>query len=351
MRNRLWLVTALSLASLTHADLRGQGSIVTPVQYATVPGPSSYTGAWHYTDRTQQIHGDLRNQNFTVNSIAWRRSAYPGTDPNSISRTIEIEFFAGEGDMNAAGANFVANYTTARTNVVLRKYITLPDFTQFQGAPSQFTFIVPFDQPLPYTGALDFVWEVIVWNNNVNSNYLVDACAGIVSLPGQVTYVGAGCTATGRILPMVETVSIDALLGPDRLVLEAFCANTPISAACALLIGATNPSLSFPSICTTLHTDALVAFQGTTSTLGSFGIGPLSFAHQSALVGQKLWLQFIAADAGYPFPFVLSNGASVEVPEVPPALPLVKLVRAPQQPTASVGFVYPYRGQIVRLGY
>ena len=330
--------------------LPGQGSIVTPVQYAAAAGPSSYTGAWHSTDRSQQIHGDLRNQVLALKSIAWRRSAYPVADPSSFSRTIDAEFFAGEGDMNAAGVTFLANYQGPRTSVVARKPMSLPDWSQFQGSPAQFTFVVPFDQPFSYSGASDLVWEVIVWSNTGNSNYLADACAGILSLPGTVQYVGSGCLATGRTLPVVETVSIDAMRNPDRLLLEAICSNVPVASPTALLIGATDPNLSVPGLCAAVRTDALIGILGTSSAFGQLAIGPLSFAHQGSLVGQKLWMQFISNDAGQQIPYVLSNGASVEVPALPPPLPLVKLVRAAQQPWSTTGAVVPFLGQIVRFG-
>lgn len=340
----------LLVPALFTTSLAAQASVVTPVQYASVAGPSSYTGAWHFTDRSQQIHADLRNQNLVLKSIAWRRSAYPATDPNSVSRTIDAEFFAGEGDMNAAGVNFLANYQSPRVNVVTRKSISLPDWTLYQGAPAQFTFVVPFDQPYTYSGTNDLVWEVIVWANSGNSNYLTDACAGILSLPGTVQYVGTGCVATGRSLPVVETVSVESMLGPDRLVLTALCGNLPGTTPAALMVGASDPDQTVPGLCAKVHSDALVFVQGTSTALGGYSVGPLTFSHVPALVGQKLWLQFLATDMGQSFPVVVSNGASVEIPNLPPPLPLVKLVRAAQQPTSAVGLVYSYLGQIVRFG-
>ena len=341
----------LAAALAAPLALPAQGFVVSPTQYQNVAGPSSYAGCWYYTDHSQQVHGDLRTQPLSIKSLAFRRAAITTTDPSGVARTVDAELFCGEGDMATAGTAFAGNYQGTPANVVQRKSLSLPDWTLYAGSPAPFDFVVPFDQPFTYTASSDFVWEVVVWSNTVSGSYLADACSGVPTLPGQVGYTGLGCQVAGHALRMVLTASLESIGSSSLVSLQATCANAPLSANAALLLGVSDPALSDPIVCASLHSDGLVSINGMTDALGAIAFGPLQAPHTPQLVGQVLYSQVIAADPAQPgVPFALSNGAWTQVPDLPPPLPLVKLIRAQQMPSATHGQVYAYRGQIVRLG-
>jgi hypothetical protein len=173
-----------------------------------------------------------------------------------------------------------------------------------------------FDTPWIYNGADDFVWEVRYssgMNSATGSDFGNDFQLGVAASSASTTTagvaIGTGCLATGRIATMSMTGSMTTYV--DRFNLMVNTANAPANAASALWIDFTDPNLTLPGICATLHSlGALQVGLGSSNANGDVSL-VIDLGKSPAFIHTTLFLQTLSLDAGQPgVPVSLSNGRS-----------------------------------------
>jgi hypothetical protein len=117
-----------------------------------------------------------------------------------------------------------------------------------------------------------------------------------------------------------------------------------------ILLGATNPDLPLPGVCTRLHSDGAVALAGTANPAGAFSTGTLTTTFQNAFANVTLYGQAWCADPGQAgLPFAGSQGVAVTVADLPARITRVwadDVLAATGTRSESYDF-----GLVVRFGY
>lgn len=284
-------------------------SPVSPAARATSPGntfsavPFSSGGPIRY----QELHSGLP-ANLTVRGLSWRQNDGSGTF--SGTRALDMELAMGRTvRADIVRFNFQSNYSAGRTVVLARRTVNFgPQGTAASPAPFQGMSVV-FDAPFVFTsGSLG--WDAKIYaSSGAGSFAAADAEAAPQGI-GTDRRIGNGCTATGNQDPMsLDTLSVASGFGTFW---GTFVRAAPANAPLVLALGASNPNLPVPGLCTNLHTDLLTTLgMGSTDSTGTFAAsGSAVFMVQRTFAGQSLFAQAFAFDAAssHAIPLLGSNG-------------------------------------------
>jgi hypothetical protein len=311
------------VAFLAAAPLVAQNTIVSPAFGTAAEGSSQNNFPWNSTvlRRYMQIHDDIGGSPKVISKISFRVAE--GISTFTGTRTYDMELFMGHGPAYPNWSfTFANNYIGAPTQVLTRQSITFgPQGTAVTPGPNPFTANMDLVLPVPfvYDGVRSLVWEAVLHGvTTVGGFSIMDADTSSITIGSAGTVSGTGCIATGRTAAMTHSVSHADMGG---LYLANFTvANGPSSAPVLLSIGATNPNLAVPGLCSNLLTDLFqVLLIGTTNAAGAITSDTPS---QSAIVagntfgGAVLFTQAHALDLARPDPIPLtnSNGRTFTIP-------------------------------------
>ena len=310
----LALVTAVSVA----APLAAQQTLVSPIQAAT--NATSSTNSFPFNSNVQrrymQLHGDLGVGPKQISEIRFRQPCGTGTGGNT--RTIVLDMYVGTGrPVSAASFAIDANYTAPRTQVLTAQTVnwgpTGPQTACATGpSPFEATMALPISPSFLFvgTGNNSFVWEVGI--HSISGGSAATNTYVTTNTAGTSTITGVGC---GSMVHGATVYDHGGILSMNFTVTAA-----PASAASVLAIGATNPAISLPSLCSPLLTDMLLMLPiGMTSASGAI---TTSQAEQATFVlpnnfgGFAMQTQVHSIDVASTFaiPIANSNGRSTLVP-------------------------------------
>ncbi len=254
-----------------------------------------------------QLHGDLGVGIKVINNIAFRQIC--GTSAGGGTRTMSLDMWVGDG-LPVSNTNFAfdANYTAPKTQVMTAQAVNWGPVGPQTACPGVSPFEAAMSLPItPYTfigtGTNSFVWELGVISctgGSVPTNTYVTT-----NVAGASTITGVGCptmthTATvydhGGIVSMNFTVT-----------------GGPASAATIAALGASNPNLPFPGLCSPLLTDLIVMLPiGNTSAAGAITTteaAQATFVMPNPFPGFTLFTQVHSIDAAAgAIPIRNSNG-------------------------------------------
>ncbi|MCC6671826.1 MAG: hypothetical protein IT458_12255 [Planctomycetes bacterium] len=342
--------TRLGIAVLFGASLLcAQNGVVSPVKLASRPG--SYWSDWPFRDvsRCQQVHGDLRGTARTLTGIAFRRRGDTTPEPQAVARTLDAEVAIGTGDFAAVQSAYAGNYTGPRVVVFARRAWSLPSWVNGQGVPAPFTTGVLFDAPFAYSGQADLVWEVTVFGTTNKGYYPADWHSDVNGLQGTARFDGAGCVATNQSRPILLDAGSATRIDPDRVhvVWKAYNLPLPTTSFAAFLLGATDPDLAVPGLCTKLRSDAALLTLPAIPVAGDIAY-TTTLPAQPGMLGVTIHCQAVAHDpAQAPYPWVLSPGAAITTPSGFPDPVRVKQVLSYYSATDPGGWVNPFAGLVV----
>jgi hypothetical protein len=168
-----------------------------------------------------------------------------------------------------------------------------------------------FNTPFPYTGVGSCIWEAVIHSNPtaVGGSFLAQDADTSSTTNGTSSSTGTGCTATGRTALMTHAVS-HADMGGLYLI-NVTVLNGPSIAPLIWAIGASNPNLAVPGLCSNLLTNmVLLSLIGATNAAGAFTSDTPSTSAiviPNALGGATIFSQVHAVDVGRPDPIPVSN--------------------------------------------
>lgn len=163
----------------------------------------------------------------------------------------------------ALSTTFLDNYKTVPVVVSSPRVVALPNLSSFPPVPpAPWSIVFPFDQPSPFDGVQDLLWELIVLQHQHSSDYVLDATiAGNVPGPGSVFMNSGGCGTANGTFRLTGFGPQTSNVGNTTL---GYCASGGPAAASALLaLGLRDPALSL-SFCELVCTSAEVALPCTT---------------------------------------------------------------------------------------
>ena len=340
---------------LSALPLAAQSYLVSPAAYTSTQGNSTNPlGFSSAQARYQQIHGDLRGMPRVFTGMSLRRGATANT--TATARTLDLTVTLADSRLRQVTPTFAANYASSPMTVLPKMSVNFPDWTVSGGSPEPWTVVVPFTVPYVYLGQIDLLWEWAVENNTgATQNYSADAYSGL--LLGDLTQathttLGVGCTATSQMNPLNFGPRAYTSAGLDAFYYKGTALNGPPNVPAAILFGLSNPNLTFPGLCTTVHTDGLISFSSMTSAAGSWSMPDLLLRWDPAWQGLKIYAQGVCTDFGQPgLPLALTNGVETVVPgmgSAPPAQ-IIRIFNTTSS-TATTGTVNYYSyGLIVRF--
>ncbi|HLU40703.1 MAG TPA: hypothetical protein VK081_15060 [Planctomycetota bacterium] len=312
------IVTSLLLASLA-----AQQRVVSPVNAASREGNSENLFPWanYACPRYMQIHSDLTGAPLSITKLAFRMDARDTINYTAVN-VVDLELFMGHGrPATSPSWFFAANYVAPATQVIARRVVNMgPQGQNSTVGPNPFTSNMELllDAPFPYNGIDSLVWEAVIYANSVGGTFCRLDVEGSSRTNGTSTVTGAGCTATGQANPMTLAPAFADMGG--TLVVNFTVADGPPLAPVILALGATNPNLAFPGLCSNLLTSLDVVFQmGVTDSAGAItfhNAGSSAFAVPNTIPGRTLFAQAHAFDPGRPdpIPFTNSQGRQLIIP-------------------------------------
>ena len=328
MRNFLsaspWL---LPLLAFVPGTLPAQTqTAVAPITVGSGDGSSSNSFPWNsaVVRRYLQVHSDVQGFKM-IKQLAWRRDGAATTSATA-TRTVDVELYMGDSvEWDKASLVISNNYVGPRTQVLPRQLVNFgPLLTP--GNPAAFEMAIPLASSFLYVGTTSLAWEAVVYSNTLNTGSwpLSDVqAASMVTTPAPVTN-GIGCVATGRSTAMSLTASHADSAGVYHF--GAYVLNAPASQPILLALGASSPNMTFPGLCGTIYTDALVVLYGAlsdssgrlanTDEATNFAAPSLAFSAKNTFPGANLYLQALAIDPGstMAIPLACSNGVILTVP-------------------------------------
>ena len=154
----------------------------------------------------------------------------------------------GGGDFSAFSRNFDNNWAGNQVQVITRKQVSLPDWTQRPvRTPSTFTARFPLDVHYIHNGQDALMWQVEISKANRQGLHIADYIDYEKSTAA--TTGGTGCTtATGTY---TLNASLDSMVTAPTLSLTA--TNAPLGSPIVLLVGTADPALQLAGLCTALH--------------------------------------------------------------------------------------------------
>ncbi|MCB9868641.1 MAG: hypothetical protein H6836_06425 [Planctomycetes bacterium] len=262
----------------------------------------------------QQIDASLRNVVFPAQSIAWRRDAVTAANTEFGARTMEVEIFLANSDLTKITTNHSANYVGTPTNVVTKKTVNAPDWTNPPTTtPAPFNFVVPFDTNYVHGGVWDFLWEVRVTKNSYAgsafTNYPYDFHYVVPSgsfsaapTASNNTKLGTGCTIGSAAFTHDTILYNHAIKFRLQQSVTAAPANAPIAA----YIGLQDLNVPVPGWCERVRTDTTFLLPlGTSDATGSATSTIDNIKYDATLIGFPLYSQTFAPYSGS---VALSNG-------------------------------------------
>lgn len=339
MHTRLSLSVVLTVLA---SGLAAQGFLVTPSHYATWEGTTASSLPFSGTAfpvRFQQIHTEPSGAPTLMRWLAFRRDAR-GPDARFASRQVDLDLWMGHGSHAGASNSFSANYLSTPQNVFLRKVVSTPDWSGLpRVSPAPFELALPLDTPFLHDGARDFVWEANVFGaSGTGTIVLLDAVSSGMNIviPANYELQGIGCTVNGSEMLLRSGASLQAF-PVNGWIYDWAATACPPSSPTVLLVGALNPSLPLPGLCTNVHVLPLVDVPGMSDAAGAFdplpNTSPLPrSSYFAGMVGARLEAQVAAIDSSGVPRLVASNGCSTILP---PWTPVVGIARLYQTPTTS----------------
>jgi hypothetical protein len=328
------LLVALAIL-LAPAGATSQSTIVSPTVAATTEGTANnvYPFASPVVRRYQQIHGDIGGAPKIIQKLSFRMNAsavnYTGT------RAIDLEMFIGLArPVHQTSFYFDQNYVGPRTPAIARKFVNMgPQGQAVSPGPNPFTsnMDLVLDTPFPYTGTTALVWEVVVYSNTVSGSFSAMDAESSSSTTGTAVAQGAGCVATGQTAAMTHTATYTDRAG--NLLISFLLQRGPANAATLLAIGASNPNLAIPGLCSNLQTDLIVLLlMGVTDPSGGINrqmAAACSFVLPNTLGGAVIHSQAHALDPSRPDPIQICNSegrqGTVPLPNLTRRMEVVRL--------------------------
>lgn len=317
-------IRAVALASFALTlGLAGQTTIVSPINATTREGNSENLFPWanyacpHY----MQIHSDIGGSPKQITQLAFRMDARDTVNYTAINQ-IDMELIMGHGrPATSPSFVFAANYVSPPTTVMARRVVAMgPQGQNSTVGPNPFTSNMNLflDAPYPYSGVDSLVWEAVIYGNSVGGTFCrldVD-CSSRTN--GSSSITGGGCVATGQSAGMTLAPAFADMGG--TLAMNFTVTNGPLSAPVLLSLGATNPNLPFPGLCSNLLTslDAMW-YIGTTDSAGAISYhhaGASAFGIANTIPGRTLFAQAHAFDPGRSDPILITNseGRQLNIP-------------------------------------
>ncbi len=179
--------------------------------------------------------------------------------------------------------------------------------------PAPFDFGIAFSQPFALPAGPGFVWEISAASDVLGHADMVPQHNLAVAEP-----LGTGCLSTPQTRRTAGSAvtAIDPTQQLDMLVYGSVL--TPLAPA-ALLLGASDPNLTVPGLCSAVRSDDLIIAPTTTDAGGNASVR-LQTAFRPAFLGGSIYAQFATLDANQPgLPIGLSNGLRQTVPAPRPA--------------------------------
>jgi hypothetical protein len=313
---------ALAPLALLALGATAAAQVISPAGFAAKEG-NAYSGhPWTRPNHYQQIHGDLRrSEPLLIKGQTFRRDGVLATSDGFRARSIEIQMWAGEGELGALSPEFARNYTTERILVVRRKTINLPDWTNRPPVPpAEWSLCIPYDNAFCYSGCGDLVWEASVTCTSLDCDFPADASAAESPRCGDCTVIGEGCVATGQRRPMTLEGCLITLPEPNARVAGAWAGSFgPLCQHGCLLVGGKNPNLAIPNWCgKAVYSDGTIPVPVFLDATGSFMTEPVSLPYWPGIVGLELYAHLVAVDEGQRgFQVASSNGLKSTVPGLP----------------------------------
>jgi hypothetical protein len=281
-----------------------------------------------------QIHSDLGPTARVFKQLALRQNG--GAAAFAGPTQLDVEVHMGNSvSWDRASWVYANNYTLPPTNVVPRTMLSLQNVGG-GSTPNPFDFKFPFTTPFLYIPAFSVAWEIRVHATSGATTPGPDAHSAS-SATGTDVMVGTGCTASGQTSAMQLNGSSGAY--GSAFTMGYFVDFGPVNAPTVLAIGTTNPALTFPGLCGTIHTNLVVTlpmgltdatgFIGEYFTATSKGAGGVNaFAFPNTFPGATVYLQAHSIDAGSPNPVAIasSNGRAVAAP-IPNLTTIVQATR------------------------
>ena len=267
---------------------------------------------------------------------------------SAAARTITATILVGETNGAAFGNTFgntvASNGIGTSTTVANAKAYNLPALTKPATPPAQFLTKLPFTMITAHSGQNELLWEMAVTSNSSDS-YACDAHrTGTTSSAGQA--LGVGCPSGTSTFNLSH--SFRATLPNAEL--YYYMSRAPANAPGFVLIGAVNPNLQLPGVCTKLYTVPVVNLSHGTATANStiagkyYSLGPWNPSWADA----KLYSQGFAPDITKPTGFTLSQGRELTLPTANPQATAQARLYA-QGATSTTGSMTLSYGPVVRF--
>ena len=304
----------------------GQTSIVSPRSASTVEGASENSWPWASSIPRvyQQIHSDLGANVLTIKGMSWRVEEAQSRGQWRGVRSIDVEVAVGLApSYERISRRFADNFSTGTRKVVMKRRVVRfgPQGMRARGPRPFLGMDIVFDAPFVYPGIArgSLVWEAKVFSSVLRNDYFssLDADQGSVFF-GTVQPVGRACVARGRqqamyLVPFVADVQGTLALGGE-------IGFAPANRPALVIVGARDPSLVIPGLCTRLHATLDMAFVlGLTNARGELYSWERFMLHMpNRFVGVRLAMQAFVLDPGRAntVPFAASDGQIVVVPSV-----------------------------------
>jgi len=324
----------LSLALCLALPAQSQ-TIVSPVQAANVEGSSNnvYPFGTNVARRYQQIHSDIGGTVKLITKLSFRMNAGSTATTYSGTTALDTELWMGQSvDWNKASFSYAANYLAPPSSVVARKVLTWgPQGANTPPGPEPFLNMdIPLDTPFVYLGSANsLAWEAVLYSYTATAGYAgtMDADGGTYT-SGSSSTTSTGCIATGRSVAMTHVVQAYDYAG--TLLVSWTIANGPSNAPTFIGLGATNPNLNVPGLCSPVCTDLLVTLPlGLTDSAGTMNreVTPWILTTNS-IAGGVIYSQAHSIDPARPNPITVSNsnGVATTMPS-PNSSKVVKVTR------------------------
>ena len=266
--------------------------------------------------RTQQVDkGPIgANLPMLIRGIAWRRDGR--ARPNSIKRTGELEVIMSHADFSKVTSAYASNYKDSPVTTFIRKVVNLPDWTAAPPwNPAGFDLVLMFDKPFIYNRKDALLYELVVRKLSSPLTYHMDFYRdnqlkyGFGNWP---TVLGSGCTtANGE---MAQSCCIRASGAGLEVLFRLWGA--PSSTQVFAAVGTSDPKLTLPGLCGTLHANPILLLSLAVSDAAG-RVGPTQAAvtpWSPVFAGATFYTQCLALDPSLPYGLALSSAQSCPAP-------------------------------------
>ncbi len=317
----------MSRAALAFAALLSLGGALDAQSVSSPAGFTFIEGNWFMA----QFYTSMRHQQFDythagnpllIQGIAFRRNG-PIVAPNTAPKTLDMRVRLDEIDMAVLHREFETNLQNP-TITFPRQTISFPDWQPDVGAPAPFDFVVPFDTPFQYTGAQALVIDYDYIHVSNDQAGLADATRVPVHTSKQI-FLGGGCAHTSGgpsgapfLTFLLENSGIHATSYGMRFITRLY--NAIGSAPALLFLGLTDPNVSAPGLCGTIHSDPIATiFLGDTDPWGFIDYRYHSFPFVGPFIGIPLYGQVYQHDPNstWDIPVMMSGATAGVMPPSP----------------------------------